>query len=123
MGTSPAIVLAVAASVLVFVFLKVKTRQERLNRLLPPGPPADPIIGHIRLIPQEGQDIFFHELGKTYGDVVQLKILGQSIIILNSVEAAVDLLDKRSANYSDRPTLPVIELWVNIAQSSNALKK
>ncbi|KAG6887305.1 hypothetical protein C0995_016286 [Termitomyces sp. Mi166 len=110
MGTSPAIVLAVAASVLAFVYLKVKTQQERLYRSLPPGPPADPLIGHIRLIPQEGQDIFFHELGKNYGDVVQLKIMGKSMIILNSAEAAVDLLEKRSANYSDRPTFPVIEL-------------
>jgi hypothetical protein len=37
------------------------------------------------------------------GDVIFFKALGRSIVVLNSVQAAVDLLDKRSAIYSDRP--------------------
>jgi hypothetical protein len=37
------------------------------------------------------------------GDVVSLSILGRSVIILNSAQAALDLLDKRSSIYSDRP--------------------
>jgi cytochrome P450 len=37
------------------------------------------------------------------GDVVYINALGQEMIILNSSKAAVDLFDKRSANYSDRP--------------------
>lgn len=32
-----------------------------------------------------------------------LKGVGQSIIIINSYEIAVNLLEKRSAKYSDRP--------------------
>lgn len=36
--------------------------------------------------------------------------MDKSLIILNSHEAAVDLLDKRSSIYSDRPKLPVFEL-------------
>jgi hypothetical protein len=39
------------------------------------------------------------------GDVVYINVLGQEMIILNSSKAAVDLLDKRSANYSDRPVV------------------
>ncbi|KAG6894309.1 hypothetical protein C0992_006644 [Termitomyces sp. T32_za158] len=35
---------------------------------LPPGPPSIPVIGHIHLIPPAGQDMFFYELGKQYGD-------------------------------------------------------
>ncbi|KAG5639445.1 hypothetical protein H0H81_002316, partial [Sphagnurus paluster] len=66
---------------------------------LPPGPPADPLIGHIRLIPPDDQ-----------GDVVHLKVLNKTLIILNSVEAAVELLDKRSMNNSGRPALPVYNL-------------
>ena len=46
------------------------------------------------------------------GDVIHLDILGQSIIVLNSQEAATDLLDKRSAKYSDRPSFPIFHLWV-----------
>ena len=37
------------------------------------------------------------------GDVMYFRALGRSIVVLNSVEAAVDLLDKRSSIYSDRP--------------------
>jgi len=39
------------------------------------------------------------------GDVTYINVLGQETIILNSHKAAVDLLDKRSATYSDRPVL------------------
>ena len=37
------------------------------------------------------------------GDVTYVNVLGQDTIILNSSKAAVDLLDKRSTTYSDRP--------------------
>jgi len=81
---------------------------------LPPGPPADPIVGHIRLIPSHHQETLFYEWGKIYGDVVYIHILGKPVIVLNSVQAAVDLLEKRSANYSDRPRFVVLEMmgWV-----------
>ena len=45
------------------------------------------------------------------GDVVHLDVLGQPIIVLGSHEAAVDLLEKRSANYSDRPTFVLGEMY------------
>lgn len=41
------------------------------------------------------------------GDVMHLKVLGRNMIVLNSVEAATDLLEKRSAQYSDRPRMNV----------------
>ena len=37
------------------------------------------------------------------GDVVHIKIFGQPVVILNSLQASRDLLDKRSSIYSDRP--------------------
>lgn len=36
--------------------------------------------------------------------------LGQHVVVLNSVQAAVDLLDKRGANYSDRPRFTLFEV-------------
>lgn len=36
------------------------------------------------------------------GDIYRLSVVGQSILILNKVEDAHILLDKRGANYSDR---------------------
>ena len=44
------------------------------------------------------------------GDVVYLNVLGQSIVVLGSMQAARDLLDKRSSNYSDRPRSAMMEL-------------
>lgn len=38
----------------------------------------------------------------TGSDLVRVSILGNNIIVVNSLEAASDLLEKRSANYSDR---------------------
>lgn len=77
---------------------------------LPPGPPADPIIGHLRHMPKANPGDVFHEWGKKYGDVIYLNVLGKHTVILNSAEAAMDLLDKKSAIYSDRPPFPMFEL-------------
>jgi hypothetical protein len=41
-------------------------------------------------------------------DVIYLNILGQGIIILDSPEAIMDLLERRSSIYSDRPKVPMI---------------
>ena len=46
------------------------------------------------------------------GDVIHLNVLGQDTVVLGSLKAARDLLDKRSANYSDRPTSVMVELYV-----------
>ena len=40
--------------------------QSRKLPPLPPGPPADPIIGHLRIMPTEHHGVAFHELSK-YG--------------------------------------------------------
>lgn len=44
------------------------------------------------------------------GDVIYLSILGRPVIVLNSAQAATDLLEKRGENYSDRPYIPIFDL-------------
>lgn len=39
------------------------------------------------------------------GDICSVTVLGQPLIILNSAKAVIDILEKKSAIYSDRPTL------------------
>ncbi len=46
---------------------------------------------------------------KTDSDVLYFNNLGQSIVVLNSVQAATDLLDKRGGNYCDRPRFVLFE--------------
>ncbi|KAK0213849.1 hypothetical protein IW262DRAFT_1322869, partial [Armillaria fumosa] len=87
----------------IFVWLFRRRLGLARQQSLPPGPPADPIIGHIRSLPPVDQPEVFHEWAKTYGDAMYLEVLGRKTIILDSIEAANDLLDKRSAIYSCRP--------------------
>jgi len=39
------------------------------------------------------------------GDICSVTVLGQSFIILNSAEAAIEILEKKSSIYSERPIL------------------
>ncbi|KAJ7439074.1 cytochrome P450 [Mycena galericulata] len=72
---------------------------------LPPAPPGLPLIGHLLRMPSVDSPLVFHEWAKTYGDVMRLEVLGRTMIILDSYQTAVDLLEKRGAIYSDRPRL------------------
>ncbi|KAF8885567.1 cytochrome P450 [Gymnopilus junonius] len=101
------IILVLVSGLLIWTLL---LQQQRKHPPLPPGPPADPIIGHLRTIPADRPDIFFYELSKKYGKVVHLRIPGKTMIILNSAQAATDLLDKRSGIYSDRSSSNVFNL-------------
>ncbi|KAJ7841589.1 cytochrome P450 [Mycena olivaceomarginata] len=100
-------VLLVAATGIAILYLW-SSRIER--RPLPPGPPKDPLIGHLRYMPTAQAPFLFHEWAKTYGDVMHLQVLGKSMIVLDTLQAAVDLLDKKGSIYSDRPPLPLYEL-------------
>ena len=60
------------------------------------------------------QDIWFESLNfsvcrislpRTGSDIIRLKVLGHTIVILNSFKAATDLVDQRSAIYSDRSVM------------------
>lgn len=41
------------------------------------------------------------------GDISHAEVLGQHIFVLNSAKIAVEMLEKKSASYSDRPVLPM----------------
>ncbi|KAI1624196.1 cytochrome P450 [Exophiala viscosa] len=78
---------------------------------LPPGPPREPVLGHLRIIPQSHPEYQYTEWGKEYkSDVLYFDILGRPIVVLNSVEACHDLLDKRGSNYNDRPRFVLFEV-------------
>ncbi|KDQ08290.1 hypothetical protein BOTBODRAFT_139179 [Botryobasidium botryosum FD-172 SS1] len=72
---------------------------------LPPGPKPLPIIGNIHQFPDENEHLTFEEWGKAYGDIIYVNLLGQPVVILNSAKAAIDLFEKRSDIYSERPVL------------------
>jgi cytochrome P450 len=42
------------------------------------------------------------------GNIISLRAFGQHVVILNDYKTCVDLLDKKSTIYSDRPSLPML---------------
>ncbi|KAB5591977.1 hypothetical protein CTheo_4563 [Ceratobasidium theobromae] len=76
----------------------------------PPSPRFFPIIGHLLSIPPGPEHLAYMKLGKELNsDIIFLQLFGYNIIVLNSARAASDLLDKRSALYSDRFCPPMIK--------------
>ena len=91
-------------------------------RRLPPGPRGYPIIGNVLELKSRQSWLKFAGWRKEYGqfvlssnfldkfltrtrlgEIIYLNAAGQPIVILNSQRVAVDLLDRRSGIYSDRP--------------------
>jgi hypothetical protein len=44
------------------------------------------------------------------GDVLSFHVFGKVIVVLNSLKANKDLLEKRSDFYSDRPVVPIFQM-------------
>ncbi|PCH38732.1 cytochrome P450 [Wolfiporia cocos MD-104 SS10] len=105
--------LAPLAAAALFCYLASKLlNSSRRSHSLPPGPKRLPLLGNIRQIPLHHQYITFAEWANRYGDVVYAEVFGKPLLILNSVKAALDLLEKRSAVYSSRPQATVLTDWM-----------
>ncbi|KAJ7146857.1 cytochrome P450 [Mycena epipterygia] len=93
------------AIILYGLHLKLTTR----SRLpLPPGPRKMPIVGNIFDLPPGFEWKTYKDWSRQYNsDIIQLDLAGTSVIVLSSLEATADLLEKRSSIYSDRPSLPM----------------
>ncbi|KIK66619.1 hypothetical protein GYMLUDRAFT_257455, partial [Collybiopsis luxurians FD-317 M1] len=107
----------------VFAYL-VLVDKARARNPLPPGPWSLPFIGNIPSLIWQHDWITYTDWYRKYSslrissiditltgflgpdsDIVHVNIAGQSMIILNTYEAAKELLEKRGAIYSDRPQL------------------
>ncbi|KAF9002188.1 cytochrome P450 [Cyathus striatus] len=95
---------------LTFVLLLIWLRRHSSRVPYPPGPPAEPVLGHLRLMPSKDQEVVFREWSKIYGDMIYLHVPGRSYLVLNSLRVATELLDKRSGIYSDRMRTVLYEL-------------
>ncbi|KAL1849600.1 hypothetical protein VTK73DRAFT_9847 [Phialemonium thermophilum] len=77
---------------------------------LPPSPPREFLLGHYRTVPIDEAFKFYADLGKQYkSDVLFFETFGTKWVVLNSLKAAVELLDKRGSNYADRPRFVLFE--------------
>ncbi|KAG9945351.1 cytochrome P450, partial [Aureobasidium melanogenum] len=69
----------------------------------PPGPRTVPILGNLHQIPSKNEYLQFTKWTREYGPIYSIMVGSRPMIVLGSVEVVKDLLDKRSAIYSDRP--------------------
>ncbi|RSM00032.1 hypothetical protein CEP52_009360 [Fusarium oligoseptatum] len=72
---------------------------------LPPGPKPAPVIGNIHQLPKSLQWLHLYHWSKEYGPIMHLSMGGQPLIILSTHQAAHDLLNRRSGQYSHRPRM------------------
>ena len=98
------------------------------GRPLPPGPKPLPFIGNIFDFPTTKQGAAFRDMSAQYGerstspprsshvltssigDIMHLKMLGRHMLVLGSSDVIFELLDKHSANTSDRLVSPLTSL-------------
>lgn len=96
-------VIAIFAVPLVLVW-----RWQKVQALhLPPGPKWS-WIGGVD-IPKLYPWHTYAQWKDEYGDVVYIYAFMNSIVVLNSIEAISDLLEKRSGNYSSRPVRTMVQ--------------
>lgn len=99
------LILGAAACLL---YLGVKLLRRNLSRARsPPGPPGLPLVGNLFDVPPVDSHLFYAEIAKTYGPIMQFKILSRTVIVISTAKVASELLDKRGAIYSDRPEFPM----------------
>ncbi|KAG8215888.1 cytochrome P450 [Butyriboletus roseoflavus] len=78
---------------------------------LPPGPAPIPFFGNVLGLNRDAPYLTYTAWSKKYGDIVYTRVLGQDVIVLNSEEVAIELLEKRSHKYSDRPVFSAADLF------------
>ncbi|TFK20507.1 O-methylsterigmatocystin oxidoreductase [Coprinopsis marcescibilis] len=93
---------AVLGIVLAAVVL-VRLKRNRSVLPLPPGPKPLPIFGNLFDIPKLNAWEKYRKMCRENGGMVYLTFFGHGLLVLGTAEMANDLLDKSSAEFSDRP--------------------
>jgi hypothetical protein len=109
-------------------FLAIRDYQIRGGLPYPPGPRPLPVIGNLIDIPKEFSWLTYTHLSKKYGmsrsllwvllikqilgAILSFRVFGQVIVVLNSIKPTKDLLERRGDIYSDRPVIPIFDMYV-----------
>ena len=131
--TSTLDILVLVSSLVAFLIIRDFQRRRALP--YPPGPRPLPLMGNLFDIPKKFSWLsylqFSKKHGKIYftvkgllrlteemtGDILSFHVFGKVIVVINSYEANRDLLESRAEIYSDRPVIPIFEMYVSSGRS------
>ena len=97
------------------------------HRPYPPGPNPKPIVGNFFVLPTKDLANVYLEWGRKYnseldllfrpfadtwaiGSIIHASTFGYHVVVVNKLEDAAELLDRRAPKYSDRPEYPILKL-------------
>uniref|UniRef100_A0A0W0F4D7 Putative cytochrome P450 n=1 Tax=Moniliophthora roreri TaxID=221103 RepID=A0A0W0F4D7_MONRR len=96
-------------ALLAIKLLKIGQREE----FLPPGPPTVPVLGNLHVFPLESphlkQVFISHAICHFLNFGSRLQMGPGTVVVINSMEAAKELMEKRSATTSGRPKNHMID--------------
>jgi len=101
---SPTVLIALFGILAAFVVNRL-VRWKKHELPLPPGPKGLPLLGNINDLPKPGMLECHHWLKHKdlYGPISSVTVLGQTFVIINDAQIALELLKDRSIAYSARP--------------------
>ncbi|KAF7977287.1 hypothetical protein HWV62_4249 [Athelia sp. TMB] len=75
----------------------------------PPGPPGLPLLGNVLDMPTSEDWLQYRQWSREFNsDIIYLNVCGTHIVVTNTLDATLDLLEKRSSKYSSRPRMPML---------------
>jgi hypothetical protein len=128
-----------------YTFFAFRDHRRRRGLPYPPGPPSLPLIGNLLDVPKLAPWLAYANMSKKYGriykfslcrfskfmftvlsgDVVCLEVFGQVVVVLSSLTAIKDLVEKRGELYADRTPFPIFEMfaipWFYLALANGAI--
>ncbi|CAE6477386.1 unnamed protein product [Rhizoctonia solani] len=99
----PALLIAALGTALVLLSLRVWFTHIRVPLRLPPGPPGHFISGNLKEFKSPQRWKTFAKWREVYGDIVHLRVLGRSVVVINELHSTLDVLTKQSAVTAGRP--------------------
>ncbi|KAJ7806150.1 cytochrome P450 [Mycena olivaceomarginata] len=110
MSSLPEILSSLSLVSIVLVLGAALLYSNRLPQNSIPGPPGLPIVGNLFQVPRSHPWITFAEWKRAYGDIILVKMFSRNLIIVNSTQIAIELFEKRSSVYSERPLRSMAQL-------------
>ncbi|KAG9084541.1 hypothetical protein FS749_005143 [Ceratobasidium sp. UAMH 11750] len=101
------VVLACLVLVILAIYMRFKKRISSMS--LPPSPKAYPLIGHLLSFPSFDQHVAYRDMSEQLNsDIISFQLFGFVVVVLNSIESAMDLFAKRAMIYSNPIDLPML---------------